>query len=253
MLSGLTDALEGLGAPLRALGVALLGAWWASLWFTDHRVLVLVVMAAPLLIGLLLDWVGRKVVGPGRPVWKIRFMEWWILVPVVLAGVAGAVAIVTTVELVLPDTVPEATKETVGAVGTAITAFLSAGFIDWAADGDDSKLSDRIRDHFYDAYKTTLKPGTVAERYVYSGNYSGADGWGRSRTPNPRSRSRHPLADRPNMTTRILGSRANPDSVNQWRSFGRPLIWVTCNPLIDASILQSICPNDVVWVRPVLR
>jgi hypothetical protein len=112
--------------------------------------------------------------------WKVRFMEWWILVPIVLAAVAAAAAIVVTVELIVPDTVPDSTKETVGAVGSAITAFLSSGFIDWAADGDDSKLSDRVRDHFYDVYKPALRPDSVADRYVYSGNYRGADGWGRA-------------------------------------------------------------------------
>lgn len=180
MLSGLTDALEGLGAPLRALGVAVLGAWWAWLWFDGNRIMVLVLILAPLLLGLTLDGLGRSRVPLENPVWKIRLMEWWILVPVVLAGAAGAAAIVSTVELVVPETVPDATKEVVGAVGTAITAFLSAGFIDWAADGDHSKLSERIRDHFHQVYKPVLKLDSVADRFVYSASYQGADGWGRA-------------------------------------------------------------------------
>ncbi|HZX04299.1 hypothetical protein [Kribbella sp.] len=179
MLTGLWDALKGLGAPLRALFVAVLGAWWAWLWFTgDGQWAVLVALGA-LVLGLLIDYAGRKM-PQSTPYLAINLMEWWIIVPMVLAAVAAATAIVLTVDLVAPDTASPETKQTVAALATAVTAFLASGFVDWAADGSDSRVSERIRDHFYERYRSSFKDGSLADLYVYSANYAGADGWGRA-------------------------------------------------------------------------
>lgn len=176
---GLTDALSGLGTPLRALLVAVVGAWWAWLWFGGDGVWAIVLAAGALLAGMAIDWLGRN--APlDRPHLAVSLMEWWIVIPMVLAGIAAATAIVVTVELVVPDTAPAETKETIGAIATAITAFLASGFIDWAADGSDSRVSDRIRDHFYERYKTTFTDGSIADCYIYSASYAGADNWGRA-------------------------------------------------------------------------
>ncbi len=179
MLKGLADALKGLGAPVRALLVAILGAWWAWQWFNGDGVWAILVSLGALLLGLLIDWAGRRAPA-ARPHLAINLMEWWIIVPMVLAAIAAATAIVVTVELVAPDTASPETKETIGALATAITAFLASGFVDWAADGSDSRVSDRIRDHFYDRYLTVFQDGSVADLYIYSANYAGADGWGRA-------------------------------------------------------------------------
>jgi len=179
MLSALGDALKGLAAPLRALLVALVGAWWAALWFGGTRWTVAVVAAVAVMVGLLIDFAGRHVPA-NRPKLKIGLMEWWIIIPMVLAAVAAAAAIIVTVTLTVPDGTPAATKETIGAVATAITSFLSAGFVERAGDEDESRVSDRIRGHFYETYKTSFTDGSAAELYVFSGSYGGATGWGRA-------------------------------------------------------------------------
>ncbi len=179
MGSALLDALKGLAAPLRALFVALIGAWWASLWFTGTRWTVVLVAAGAVLVGLVIDMVGRRL--PAKwPLARVELMEWWVIVPMILAAVAAAAAIIVTVTLTVPDGTAAATKETVGAIATAITAFLSAGFVDRVGDEDDSRVSDRIRDDFYDTYRTTFRPGTPAEFYVFAGSYGTATGWNRA-------------------------------------------------------------------------
>ncbi|MGI8668067.1 MAG: hypothetical protein ACR2N4_18885 [Jatrophihabitans sp.] len=177
MLSALRDAFKGLAAPLRALFAALVGAWWASLWFGGTRWTVALVAIGAVTVGLLLDFAGR--VAPARrPLLAITLMEWWIVIPMVLAAVAAAAAIIVTVTV--PDGTPAATKETIGALATAITSFLAAGFVDRAGDEDESRVSDRIRDHFYDKYDKTFKDGSAAQLFVFSGSYGTATGWGRA-------------------------------------------------------------------------
>lgn len=179
MVSALRDALKGLASPLRALLVSLVGAWWASLWFGGTRWAVVLVALGAIVVGLLFDLVGRSL-PPEKPLLKISMMEWWVVIPMVLATVGAAAAIIVTVTLTTPDGTATATKETIGAVATAITAFLAAGFVDRAGDDDDSRLSDRIKEHFYSEYATTFKTNSPADLYVFAGSYGNATGWGRS-------------------------------------------------------------------------
>jgi hypothetical protein len=45
------------------------------------------------------------------------------------------------------------TKETLGALSTGITAFITTVFISWTEDNDDSTLADHIRDAFWKTFK----------------------------------------------------------------------------------------------------
>jgi|SRR5512133_2276262 hypothetical protein len=174
------DALAALAVPVRALVIALLGAGWAWLWFNGYWWAALLLAAVMLGIGISLDRSGERRL-PDEPQQAITRMEWWVLVPMVTAGAAAAVTIIVTVQLTLPQGIDTELKETVGAVSAAITSFLAAGFVDWAADDKDSRLSDRIKGRFQTAYRDPIKypDNTSLVRYVYSANYGGADGWGR--------------------------------------------------------------------------
>jgi hypothetical protein len=177
-MPGLSDGLKGLAVPFRALAVALLGVLWAWLWFNSNGLLAAATAVLALLVGAGLDAIGRH--APfDKPARAVTFMEWWIVVPMVLAGAASAITVIVAVALVVPDSAGDQVKETVGALATAITAFLSSGFVDWAADDSDSRVSDRIQEHFHDVYKDKFKPGSAAQLYVFSGSYGGATGWGR--------------------------------------------------------------------------
>ena len=98
-------------------------------------------------------------------------MPWRILVPAAVAAAAAGLVIIATVELTVPDKTSSAPlpredlKQTVSALSTAVTAFLGAAFIDWAADGKDSRVADWIRSVFYvkyDGYFTTNSSGEKA-------------------------------------------------------------------------------------------
>lgn len=183
MWSAFTDALSGLAAPLRSLLVALIGAAAAWLWFKHDRLLIVVLAVGAVLVGLLIDLAGRHTPA-SRPKLAITLMEWWIVVPMVLGAIAAAAAIVVTVGLAVPDGTAASTKETIGALATAITSFLASGFVDRAADEDGSAVSDRIKAHFWDKYQPLVTPGSDAANAVFAGIYAtptgGVEGWGRS-------------------------------------------------------------------------
>lgn len=173
------DALAGLAVPARALVVALLGALWAWWWFRGYEVLAAVVALALLGVGIAIGAAGSSRL-PARPLLAIRLMEWWIIVPMTIAAIASAVTIIVAVELALPTGTAADIETTVAALGTAVTTFLASGFVDWAADDKDSRLSERIRDRFYAAYNTQFEAGSAPDRFIYSGNFGGAEGWSRA-------------------------------------------------------------------------
>jgi hypothetical protein len=137
MFSGLTDALKGLGAPVRALLVAMLGAWWAWLWFSGDR-----------------WWVALIAAGAAR-----RPDRRWDR-PKRAAEQATPCGV--------PHGVVDRRTHGAGCAGSG------------AADGSDSRVSDRIRDRFYATYRTAFRAGSVADLFVYSAHHGGADGWGRA-------------------------------------------------------------------------
>jgi hypothetical protein len=180
-----------LSTPLRALVVALAGVGLAWLWFHEWWWIAVLIGIMGCFGGVGLDFVGRKLL-PARPVLAARFMEWWILTPAMIAALAsGAVAIVT-VALAVPDSARTDTKTLIGALTTGITGFVTTAFIGWVGDEKDSRLGDHIRDAFREAYKRVpdagkprlrgvhyFRAGSPGERWAYSDEYRGIQGWGR--------------------------------------------------------------------------
>lgn len=178
---------------LRVLVVGALGAGIAWCWFNDYEWAALAAPFAVALLGVVIAAMGDGVL-PDHPVWAVRLMPWRILAPAAVATVAAGAVIVTTVELTLPDEPkPGAeTKELVGALTTAVTAFLTAAFIAWAGDEKDSNLADWIRDRFQTHFTRRPDSGPVAkgvhyfapesrgELLVYSDPVEGIAGWGRT-------------------------------------------------------------------------
>lgn len=179
-------------APLRALVVGLAGVALAWLWFNGEAVLAIVAAIAVGSMGTVLDRVGRALL-PRQPQVAVRFLEWWILTPAAIAAIASAVVVVVTVALTIPDTAgaSQDTKEIVGTLSTGLTAFVTAAFISWAGDDKDSTLAGHIRDTFWQKYKRAggtaqsgtqaFPPGSAGERWVYSNEYRGVEGWGARR------------------------------------------------------------------------
>jgi hypothetical protein len=180
-----------LSTPLRALVVALAGVGLAWLWFHDWWWIAVLAGIVGCFGGLVIDAVGRALL-PARPALAARFMEWWILTPAMIAALAsGAVAIVT-VALAVPESAKTDTKTLIGALTTGITGFVTTAFIGWVGDEKDSRLGDHIRDAFRKAYKRVpdagesrsggvhyFRAGSPGERWVYSDEYRGIQGWGK--------------------------------------------------------------------------
>jgi hypothetical protein len=97
-----------------------------------------------------------------------------------VAAVASGAVIVITVALAVPDTDPTWHKETIGALSTGLTGFLTAAFISWTGDESDSTVSDRIRSIFWSVYEGKFKPGSAGQRWVYSDEFKTIQGWGRT-------------------------------------------------------------------------
>jgi hypothetical protein len=178
-----------LAAPLRALFVALAGAGLAWLSFNHLVWLAAVIAVVVLAVGWLLDRVGERSL-PKHPVRAVRLLELWSLVPLMLGAVAAAAVVVVTVALTVPDSTSTDTKETVGALATAVTTFLTSVFVNSAGDKDDSTLSDHIQATFERHYGKgpAAQPDpkvhyfgaeTAGLRWVFSGEYGGISGWGR--------------------------------------------------------------------------
>jgi hypothetical protein len=172
--------LSGLIVPFRAFLVAAVGAAIAWGWYDDREWLSVI---APLVVVggayAVSEYGVRRV--QEDPVLAVRLMPWRILVPGVIAAVAAGVAIIVTVELTIPESpegappTPTDYKEIVGALSTAITAFLSAAFIDWTGDGEDSRVADWIETTFHEKYKNVFQSGSRGELLVYSSYV--IDGW----------------------------------------------------------------------------
>lgn len=173
--------LAGILVPLRAFVIGALGAAIAWAWYNDYRWVSLVAPLAIVAVGWVISEIGVSLL-PKYPVSAVRLMPWRILAPAAVAAFAAGAAIIATIELTLPEEpapappVPTDLKETVAALSAAITGFLGAAFVDWAGDGNDSRIADWIKSTFHEKYKDKFQPGSDGANYVYSDNV--IDGWG---------------------------------------------------------------------------
>jgi hypothetical protein len=172
-------------APARGLLVAVAAAYLAYLWYDHHRVWAIVLGVSACLVGVVLDWVGKRLL-PEHPVAAVWFLEGWVLTPAALAAVAGAAVVLITVALTLPKDTPTSTTQTVAALSTGLTAFITAVFISWAGDEKNSKIADHIRRAFWAKYDRPngtkpgahhFKEGSPGEQWVYSDEVGGIQGW----------------------------------------------------------------------------
>jgi len=180
---------EGLAIPLRAFFVAALGIFLAWLWFNSLLWVAILLSLGILILGVVLYWFGKRQF-PDKPVLGLTLIEFFVISPAMLAAIASGIIIVVTVNLTAPKDAPTETKEMMTALSTAITAFLTSGFISWAGDRDDSSLAKRVREIFQSKYKRFepnekpeegvkyFRAESVGERLVYSYQYRGIEGWG---------------------------------------------------------------------------
>lgn len=187
----ITAFFDDLSVPFRALLVSLVGVGLAWLWFNDLGWLAVLASVAVLVAGRLLEGIGRYLL-PDYPLWGLRFMELWVITPAMFAAVSAGAIVVLAVQLSVPDTASTAEKELMSSLAAGITGFLTAGFVSWSGDQKDSPVADRIKNNFQEKYKRGtagqtgnkgikyFKADSPGERFVYSEEFRGTSGWGRS-------------------------------------------------------------------------
>lgn len=185
-----TDLSGSLSAPLKALMISLVSVWLASRWLNYDHATPLIIAGVIIFVAYLCDWLGRACL-PDSPRIALVFLELWIFAPLMVGALASAAMVIISVHLSLPEGTTPERKETVGAITTALTTFLTAGFISWIGERDDSRFAERIKRIFYSKYKRPkpdepriegvkyFQPASRGERLVYSNEYEGIEGWGR--------------------------------------------------------------------------
>ena len=166
------DLFGDLGTPARTLLIALAGVYTALLMFGGRWCMVAVVLVVGIGLGFFIDARGRAKL-PGAPDRALTRLEWWVLAPATIAAVAAGIVTYVGFTLV-PESLKGADKEIAKALAAAITAFLSAAFVESIGDRDNTTLAARIKRTFHEAYEGRLEPGSKAEIALYDTSI----GWG---------------------------------------------------------------------------
>lgn len=153
---------------LPPLLVATAAAGLAAAWFWWTPWLLVPVVIVTLLVGTLLYYGGWGLVR-SRPKTAIALMEWWILVPLTLVAIVGALAIGLAVLFEPGTNWSVEQKKVVGAIGGAIAAFLAATWTKSAEEVDTKWLVGRIQKAFEEKYSGVFKSESAGELAVYSG------------------------------------------------------------------------------------
>lgn len=170
------DTLKAILAPARALVVATVGLWLAGRWFSRADIATPLVVAVVVVIAAhLLESIGRRLIR-SHPVVAVVMMEAWILAPIMLATLAGAAVVVIAVLMEPSKEAPADVGALTKGLATAITTFLTAGFVSWTGDADKSLSAKRIKRSFEQAFLGVDLP-KEAELLVYSEAHAGIEGW----------------------------------------------------------------------------
>src|SRR3954447_12376056 len=102
LVKTLIAASAPLRVPFQALLVAAAGVGMAWLFLNGHWLLGAVITVIPILLGLGIDAVTRYMALPAHPVLAVYLLQSWLLIPLAIAVVAAAAALVLTIELTVP-------------------------------------------------------------------------------------------------------------------------------------------------------
>jgi hypothetical protein len=191
-MGGVMAALSPLRIPLQAMVVALAGAGMAWLCLNDHWVAGVVATGAIILIGIVCDRAARASI-TRWPLLAVYLFQGWLLIPLAVAVLASAAIIVLAIKTTLPkenaagEPTSSETEKLVAAVAGGITTFLTATFVSWTGDAEDSKLSAHIQERFEARFTKVdnatagdwvIAKGSRAENWVFGGAVGGIEGWG---------------------------------------------------------------------------
>ncbi len=187
LLKALLAAASPLRVPFQALLVALAGVGMAWLFLNGRWWMGALIAVLAILVGIVVDAVARQKVLPRRPVLGVYLLQSWLLIPLAIAVLASAAAIVATIGLTVPKGTPTETEKLLGSLSTGLVTFLTAAFVSWSGDKEDSQLSDHAKAAFEAKYTRPgtekpgaheFQPGSPGELWVYAAEVGGVEGWG---------------------------------------------------------------------------
>lgn len=119
---------------------------------------------------------------PEKPETGRKLMEWWLLAPGALGAGAAALVIGVAIELAVPDGTAADTKTLITSATTAITAFITAGFITTATEEPDSTVGEVFKSALAAAYKdrwSSKWPDSKSQvaQWATRTNADGVTGW----------------------------------------------------------------------------
>lgn len=195
-LSELKDLFGDLRGPAKALVIVLVGISFAWMLVKHQWPQALLLVLGAIVAGYLLELIGTLFL-PMKPRAGLLFLEGWVIGPAAIAAFASGLAVLVAIDLAAPTGADDATKELLKTLAAGLSAFLSAAFVSWIGEQNNTRISDRIRRQFYRKYDRAtvypppsdgalyFTPGSKGETTVYSGvqieGWNFADRWERAR------------------------------------------------------------------------
>ncbi|WP_421912553.1 hypothetical protein [Mesorhizobium sp.] len=193
--SELQDLFGDLRGPAKALIVVLIGMAFAWMLINHQWAEALWLVLGAIGAGYLLELIGNLFL-PKMPRAGLLFLEGWVLGPAAIAAFVSGLIVVVAIDLAPPKDTDPATEELMKTLAAGLSTFLSAAFVSWIGEQDNTRISNRIRDQFYKKYKRAavyppptdgvmyFTPGSRGETTVYSsiqiGGWNFADRWERA-------------------------------------------------------------------------
>lgn len=194
-MSELQDLFGDLRGPAKSLVVVLIGMAFAWMQINHQWAESLVLLLVAIVAGYLFELIGTLFL-PKEPRAGLLFLEGWVLGPAAIAAFVSGLIVVLAIDLTPPKDTDPATEELMKTLAAGLSAFLSAAFVSWIGEQDNTRISNRIRDQFYKKYKRAtvhpppnngvmyFTPGSRGETAVYSsiqiGGWNFADRWARA-------------------------------------------------------------------------
>ena len=151
-LSELQDLFGDLRGPAKALIVVLIGMAFAWMLINQQWAAALLLVLLAIVAGYLLELIGTLLL-PQRPRAGLLFLEGWVLGPAAIAAFVSGLLVVLAIDLTPPKDTDAATEELMKTLAAGLSTFLSAAFVSWISEQDNTRISDRIRGQFYKKYK----------------------------------------------------------------------------------------------------
>jgi len=171
--------LKGVRPSLTSFVVAVLAVGLAWLWLKISVVASLVFVVAGAALGFGAFGAGRRLLRSERPKPEraVSYLDWTVMAPGAVAAAVGAVLIVVAIDIAPGDHASSETKALLGAIGAAVSTYLTTVFIKGAEEADTGWVGELVKDELRSAFNGHFPEGSEPQQAVFSDVRYG--GWGR--------------------------------------------------------------------------